>query len=108
MAENIQKNGGYIPGIRPGKATAEFIDRVLVRTTLIGALYITGICLLPQILTAYFRIPSSIATTFGGTSVLIMIGVAMDTVSQIESHLMSRNYDGFLGAKAGRFKGRRG
>ncbi|MBI2337069.1 MAG: preprotein translocase subunit SecY [Deltaproteobacteria bacterium] len=108
MAENIQKNGGYIPGIRPGKATAEFIDRVLIRTTLIGGLYITGICLLPQILTAYFRIPSSIATTFGGTSVLIMIGVAMDTVSQIEAHLMSRNYDGFLGAKVGRFKGRRG
>lgn len=107
VAENLQKNGGFIPGIRPGKPTVEFMDRVLTRITLGGALYLSTICVLPQILINQFNIPANLAFTFGGTSLLIVVGVAMDTVAQVESHLMARNYEGFLGAKAGRFKGRR-
>lgn len=105
-AENIQKSGGFIPGIRPGKATAEYIDKVMSRITVVGAIYITIVCVLPELLVSR-KIPADIAFTFGGTSVLIMIGVAMDTVSQVEAHLMNRNYEGFLGAKSGKFKGRR-
>jgi preprotein translocase subunit SecY len=107
VAENLQKNGGFIPGIRPGKSTSEFLDRILTRITLGGALYLAGICVLPQLLIGQFNIPASLAYTFGGTSLLIVVGVAMDTVAQIESHLLARNYEGFLGAKTGRFKGRR-
>ncbi len=107
MAENVQKAGGFIPGIRPGKPTSEFIEKVITRITLVGGIYITAICLLPNVLSDYFKLPGTIAYTFGGTSVLILIGVAMDTVAQAESYLLSRNYDGFLGAKSGRFKGRR-
>lgn len=107
VADNIKKHGGYIPGIRPGKPTAEYIDRVLTRITLGGALYVSFVCVLPEILIRYFGIPASIAVPFGGTSILIVVGVAMDTVSQIESHLLTRHYDGFLGAKGGKFKGRR-
>lgn len=109
VAENMRKFGGYIPGIRPGKSTSDFIDNILTRITLGGALYITFVCLLPSILIAKFGIPASLASTFGGTSLLIVVGVAMDTVAQIEAHLLSRHYEGFLGAKmGGRFKGRRG
>jgi preprotein translocase subunit SecY len=107
VAENLQKNGGFIPGIRPGKPTVDFMDRVLTRITLGGALYLSMICVLPQVLINQFNIPSNLAFTFGGTSLLIVVGVAMDTVAQVESHLLARNYEGFLGAKAGRFKGRR-
>lgn len=109
VADNMRKFGGYIPGIRPGKNTSDFIDRILTRITLGGALYITFVCLLPSILIAKFGIPPSLASTFGGTSLLIVIGVAMDTVAQVESHLLSHHYEGFLGGKTGgRFKGRRG
>ncbi|MBI4125982.1 MAG: preprotein translocase subunit SecY [Deltaproteobacteria bacterium] len=109
VAENMKKYGGFIPGIRPGTATSDYIDRVLMRITLGGALYIAAICILPQVLTERFGIPSSLSYTFGGTSLLIVVGVAMDTLSQIEAHLLSRHYEGFLGAKAGgRFRGRRG
>ncbi|MBI2343338.1 MAG: preprotein translocase subunit SecY [Deltaproteobacteria bacterium] len=109
VAENIQKYGGYIPGIRPGKTTAEFIDRILTRITVGGALYITTICLLPQILTGMMGVPQTLAFTFGGTSLLIMVGVAMDTVGQMESHLLSHQYEGVFGGRsAGRFRGRRG
>lgn len=109
VADNMRKFGGYIPGIRPGKSTSDYIDNILTRITLGGALYITFICLLPSILIAQFGIPVSLASTFGGTSLLIVVGVAMDTVAQIEAHLLSRHYEGFLGAKmGGRFKGRRG
>jgi len=110
VAENIRKFGGYIPGIRPGKNTAEFIDRILSRVTVGGALYISAICVLPPIITHAMGVPDQVAYTFGGTSLLIMVGVAMDTVSQMESHLLSHHYDGFLGQKsgAGRFRGRRG
>ena len=109
VAENMKKYGGFIPGIRPGKNTSDYIDRVLTRITLGGALYVAAICILPELLIRQFGIPSSLAYTFGGTSLLIVVGVAMDTLSQIESHLLTRHYEGFLGAKAGgRFRGRRG
>jgi preprotein translocase subunit SecY len=107
VAENIRKFGGFIPGIRPGKSTADYIDRVLTRITLGGALYVSAICVLPEILIQRFGIPSTLASTFGGTSLLIVVGVAMDTVAQIESHLLTRHYEGFLGQRAGKFKGRR-
>lgn len=108
VAENMRKYGGYIPGIRPGKNTSQYIDKVLSRITLGGAAYISVICILPSLLIAKFGIPASLASLFGGTSLLITVGVAMDTVSQIESHLLTRHYEGFLGgSKAGRFRGRR-
>ena len=109
VADNMRKFGGYVPGIRPGSSTSDYIDGVLTRITVGGALYITFICLLPSILIAQFGIPGSLASTFGGTSLLIVVGVAMDTVAQVETHLLSRHYDGFLGSKmGGRFKGRKG
>jgi len=109
VADNMRKFGGFIPGIRPGKSTSDYIDNVLTRITMGGALYLTFVCLLPSFLIQKFGIPVSLASTFGGTSLLIVVGVAMDTVAQIEAHLLSRHYEGFLGAKAGgRFKGRKG
>lgn len=108
VAENLQKHGGFVPGIRPGKSTSDYLDRILTRITTGGALYIAGICILPQLLSQVFGVDSALAATFGGTSILIVVGVAMDTVAQVESHLLSRSYEGFLGAKGGRFKGRRG
>ncbi|MEI6125385.1 MAG: preprotein translocase subunit SecY [Pseudomonadota bacterium] len=92
IADNMKKQGGFIPGIRPGKPTADYIDWVLVRVTFIGALYIAGVCVLPTILMSKFSIPFY----FGGTSLLIVVGVALDTVGQIESHMLVRHYDGFL------------
>lgn len=109
VSENMKKYGGFIPGIRPGKNTSEYIDRVLTRITLGGALYVATVCVLPRILIMKFGIPSSLAYTFGGTSMLIVVGVGMDTLAQIESHLLTRHYEGFLGAKTGgRFRGRKG
>lgn len=109
VADNMKKYGGFIPGIRPGKTTSDYIDRVLTRITLGGALYVAAICILPELLIRRFGIPSSLAYTFGGTSLLIVVGVAMDTLAQIETHLLTRHYEGFLGARAGgRFRGRRG
>lgn len=107
VAENLKKNGGYVPGIRPGKPTSDFIDRILSRITLGGAIYISAVCILPTILIRQFGIPQTLAATFGGTSLLIVVGVAMDTVAQIESHLLTRSYEGFLGGRAGKFRGRR-
>ncbi|OVE80681.1 preprotein translocase subunit SecY [bacterium K02(2017)] len=107
VAENLQKNGGFIPGIRPGKPTSDYLDNVLTRITLGGAAYLSLVCVIPTFMISQFNIPASLAYTFGGTSILIVVGVAIDTVSQIESHLISKNYDGFLGQKTGRFKGRK-
>ncbi len=107
VAENIRKFGGFIPGIRPGQNTSDYIDRILSRITLGGALYIAGICIIPELLISQFGIPSTLASTFGGTSLLIVVGVAMDTLAQIESHLLSRNYEGLMGGGVGRFRGRR-
>lgn len=101
IAENLQKNGGFIPGIRPGPKTSEYIYRVLTRLTFVGAIYLSVVCILPEILIKRFNVPFY----FGGTSLLIAVGVALDTVSQIESHLVTRSYDGFL--KKGRIRGRR-
>ena len=102
VADNMKKYGGYIPGMRPGKRTAEYIDRVLTRITFGGALYVAAVCVLPSILVYKLNMPFY----FGGTALLIIVGVALDTVAQMESHLITRHYDGFLkGGK--RFKGRR-
>ncbi len=100
VADNIKKYGGYIPGIRPGKRTADYIDRVLARVTLVGALYISAVCVLPTFLISNLNTPFY----FGGTALLIVVGVAKDTMAQIESHLIMRNYSGFL--KGARMKGR--
>jgi len=101
VAENLKKNGGFIPGIRPGKRTAEFIDFVLTRLTVVGAIYLSAVCVMPTLLISKLNVPFY----FGGTALLIVVGVAIDTISQIESHLVMRNYDGFM--KAGRIKSRR-
>ncbi|OGR01763.1 MAG: preprotein translocase subunit SecY [Deltaproteobacteria bacterium RIFOXYD12_FULL_50_9] len=101
VAENLKKNGGFIPGVRPGKKTAEFIDSIMIRITVIGAIYISTVCILPTLLVSKLHVPFY----FGGTALLIVVGVAIDTLSQIESHTIMRNYDGFL--KTGRIKGRR-
>jgi len=101
VAENIKKQGGYIPGIRPGKETSEFMDSVLSRLTFAGAIYISIVCVLPTILIGKFNLPFY----FGGTALLIAVGVGMDTVAQIESHLITRNYEGFL--KGVRIRGRK-
>jgi preprotein translocase subunit SecY len=93
IAENLKKQGGFVPGIRPGEKTKEYIDMVLTRITLWGALYISLVCLLPQFLTAYFNIPFY----FGGTSILIVVGVAMDFMGQVNSYMISRQYEGLLG-----------
>ena len=100
VAENLKKNGGFIPGIRPGKRTAEFIDNVLTRLTVVGAIYLSAVCVLPTILISRFNVPFY----FGGTALLIIVGVAIDTISQIESHLVMRNYEGFM--KQGKIRGR--
>ena len=101
VADNMKKYGGFVPGIRPGKKTAEYIDKILTRITLGGALYVSVVCVLPSIMISRFNVPFY----FGGTGLLIVVGVAMDTVQQIESHLITRHYEGFL--KKGQIKGRR-
>jgi preprotein translocase subunit SecY len=101
VAENLKKHGGFVPGVRPGKKTAEFIDKIMVRLTVIGAIYVSAVCVLPTILISEFNVPFY----FGGTALLIVVGVAIDTISQIESHTVMRNYDGFL--KSGAIKSRR-
>jgi preprotein translocase subunit SecY len=100
LSENMKKYGGFIPGIRPGQPTAEFIDRTLTRITIWGALAVCVIAVFPDLLTRQLHIP----VQFGGTSLLIIVGVALDTMKQIESHLLMRHYDGFM--KKGRLKGR--
>ena len=102
VAENMKKHGGYIPGIRPGKRTADYIERVLTRITLGGAIYVSAVCVLPSILISKFNVPFY----FGGTALLIVVGVAIDTVSQIESHMLTRHYEGFLKKGGDRVKGR--
>ncbi len=130
VADNIQKYGGFIPGIRPGKRTSEHIDRILSRLTFAGAVYLVLVCLLPEFLITGFKVAPipwigpaldnflvdynldfittglGVAFYFGGTSLLIVVGVAMDTVQQVESQLIMRHYEGFL--KKGRIRGRRG
>ena len=101
VADNMKKFGGYIPGIRPGQRTSEYIDRILTRITLPGALYVAAICVLPTILISQFNVPFY----FGGTALLIVVGVALDTVAAMETHMITRSYEGFM--KRGRIRGRR-
>jgi preprotein translocase subunit SecY len=103
VADNLKKYGGYVPGIRPGKKTAEYIDHVLSRITFGGAVYISAVCVLPSILITKYNVPFQ----FGGTALLIVVGVALDTVQQIESHLITRHYEGFTGPRGPRIRGRR-
>jgi preprotein translocase subunit SecY len=102
VADNLKKYGGFIPGIRPGRYTAEYIDRVLSRITLGGAIYVSAVCVLPTIMIQQFNVPFY----FGGTALLIVVGVALDTIAQMETHLLTRNYEGFM--RRGRVKSRKG
>jgi len=102
VADNMKKHGGFVPGIRPGAKTSEYIDEILSKITFYGAIYLSLVCILPDYLIKYINIPFY----FGGTSLLIVVGVSLDTMQQIESHMVMRNYDGFM--KKGRLKGRRG
>ncbi|MEZ4471784.1 MAG: preprotein translocase subunit SecY [bacterium] len=104
VAENLKKYGGYIPGIRPGTKTAEYIDHVLTRLTFGGAVYVAAVCLLPMLIQDQF----AVSFYFGGTSLLIIVSVALDTVQQIESHLITRNYEGFTDNRGPRIRSRRG
>ncbi len=102
VADNLKKSGGFVPGIRPGKNTAQYIERVLSRITFAGAIYLSIVCMIPALLQKYLQVPFQ----FGGTGLLIVVGVALDTVQQIESHLITRNYEGFAGPKGPRIRGR--
>jgi preprotein translocase subunit SecY len=104
VAENMKKQGGFVPGIRPGKQTAEFIDNILTKITLPGSIFLAIVAILPAFVNR-FGVSGSFAQFFGGTSLLIMVGVALDTLNQIESHLLMRHYDGFM--KSGKLRGRR-
>lgn len=104
VADNMKKQGGFIPGIRPGKQTSEFIDNILTKITLPGSFFLAIVAILPAFISG-FGVSGQFAQFFGGTSLLIIVGVALDTLQQIESHLLMRHYDGFM--KSGKFKGRR-
>jgi preprotein translocase subunit SecY len=91
-ADNLRKYGGFLPGIRPGEKTAEYIDYVLTRITFVGALYLAAVCVLPEFLVSYAALPFY----FGGTSLLIAVSVTMDTVAQIQSHLLAHQYEGLI------------
>jgi len=105
VAENMKKHGGIIPGIKPGAPTADFLDFVMTRITLAGALFICMIAVMPDAIMATFKVPYLVASFFGGTGVLITVGVMLDTMKQIETHLLTRHYEGFM--KSGQIKGRR-
>lgn len=105
VADNMKKHGGFIPGIRPGKKTAEYIDNILSKVTLPGSIALAVVAVLPYILMKVFNIGYDLSSFFGGTSLLIIVGVALDTLQQVESHLISRHYDGFM--KSGKIRGRR-
>lgn len=106
VADNMKKQGGFIPGVRPGKNTSDYIDNILTRVTLPAAIFLAGIAIFPSILVSQINgVDYSLASFFGGTSLLIIVGVGLDTLQQVESHLLMRNYDGFL--KTGKIKGRR-
>ena len=106
ISENLKRDSSYVPGVRPGQPTAEYLDAVMTRVTLIGAIGLLIIAILPQFMRGYLDIPWEMASFFGGTSLLIIVGVALDTLRQMESHLLMRNYDGFL--RHGHLRGRRG
>ena len=105
VADNLKKQGGFIPGVRPGKSTADFIDNILSKITLPASIFLGFIAILPNIIARYSNMDITTASFFGGTSILIVVGVALDTLQQIESQLLMRNYEGFL--KTGKIKGRK-
>jgi preprotein translocase subunit SecY len=105
VAENLKKHGGFVPGIRPGKETADYLDYVLTRITLVGSLFICIIAVMPDWIMASFKVPYLVASFFGGTGVLITVGVMLDTMKQVESHLQMHHYEGFM--KTGHLRGRR-
>ena len=104
VADNMKKQGGFIPGVRPGKSTSDYIDHILTRVTLPASVFLALIAIFPTFLSSFFNVDFSLASFYGGTSLLIIVGVALDTLQQIESHLLMRHYDGFL--KTGKLKGR--
>jgi preprotein translocase subunit SecY len=104
IADDLKKNGGYIPGVRPGQGTSDYLHKAMSRITLAGAIFLTVIATIPIVLSRKMGIDQNVAQFFGGTSILIAVGVLLDTMRQIESHLMMRHYDGFL--KKGRVRGR--
>ena len=104
IADDLKKNGGYIPGVRPGLGTSDYLHHAMSRITLAGAIFLTVIATIPIILGRHMNIPPDVAQFFGGTSILIAVGVLLDTMRQVESHLMMRHYDGFL--KKGKIRGR--
>ncbi len=103
VADNLRKHGGYVPGIRPGKQTADYLDRILTRLTAGGSVYLAAVCILPTVLISMKGLPFF----FGGTGLLIVVGVSLDTVGQIEGHLLTRHYDGLMGSQSDRGRGRR-
>jgi preprotein translocase subunit SecY len=100
-AENLKKNGGFVPGYRPGKNTSDYLDYMLTRLTVIGAIYLVGVCVLPELVVSQYSLPFYL----GGTSLLIVVGVGMDTMAQIQSHLLAHQYEGLI--KKSRLKGRK-
>jgi preprotein translocase subunit SecY len=104
ISEDMKANGGYIPGIRPGKPTADFLDHTMTRLTFAGAAFLTLVAVVPQMMQYFFKLDPRVSQFFGGTSVLILVGVLLDLMRQVESHLLTKNYDGFL--KKGTLKGR--
>ena len=105
IADDLKKYGGYVPGIRPGRPTAEYLDHVMTRITLAGAIFLTVLAVIPYVLNKHLELPYITASFFGGTSLLITVGVMLDTMRQVESHLVMRHYDGFL--RKGKLRGRR-
>ena len=103
IADDLKKYGGYIPGVRPGKPTADFLDYTMTRLTFAGAIFLTLIAILPSLLSQGLHVPTITAQFFGGTSLLIIVGVILDTMRQVETHLIQRHYDGFL--RKGRIRG---
>ena len=106
VADNLKKQGGFIPGVRPGKKTSEFLDRILTRITLPASIFLAIVAIIPAMLSKWANIPYSLASFFGGTGLLIIVGVALDFLQQVESHLFMRHYDGFM--KSGKIRGREG
>ena len=104
VADNMKKQGGFVPGVRPGKSTSDYIDHILTRVTLPASVFLALIAIFPTFLSGFFNVDYALASFYGGTSLLIIVGVALDTLQQIESHLLMRHYDGFL--KTGKLKGR--
>ncbi|HZO86553.1 MAG TPA: preprotein translocase subunit SecY, partial [Verrucomicrobiae bacterium] len=104
IADDLKKYGGYIPGVRPGQATSQYLHNAMSRITLAGAFFLTVIAVVPVLLYRLMNVPYAVATFFGGTSLLILVGVMLDTMRQMESHLLMRHYDGFL--KKGKIRGR--